>query len=738
MCYSGDMEIGNFLGKLKGSQKNEPTKFLALILTDEVVQAAVWHVSGTLTEVVALGTPVEWDGDTGTTSQLVTAVDATISSAIEGLGDEPDKVILGIPSTWIDKNGVLGVKREFISKIRKELELEAIGYVVIAESVLSYLKIQEGTPSTSILIQVSRDELTIILVRLGRIEAIENIGRSDDVVEDVTEGIARFKVADNLPSRIILFNSMHSLDDIIQNLLSVDWPAEFNFIHTPKIESLPKDIAIRALVVAGGSEVAKSLGIPVSQVMPSSPSVTEMIEGEGTLEQDEQAPHLLSAEEIGFSGAQKHQKVDFIDPDDDIQSSEAELPEVEIPEKPRREPFIMPKISLPKFKLNLSRSKPLWWILGGGIVLLGLLVFYFSWILPTAIVQVNVLPKDIDEKVDITLSSVESSINFAGRIVPASIESVSESGEKGMETTGKKTVGESAKGEVTIYNKTTSPKTFNKGTILASGNLKFSFDEDVSIASSSSVTEGITFGKNTVALTASGIGSDSNLPASSELTIASFGKDSYVAKNDSALSGGTSKEVQVVGKEDQKTLVKDLTEEILTSLKASSESSSDPGIGVYLIPDSAKLDTVTYSAKVGEEAKNLTANLTLSASLLKYKIEDVETLVNSSIDGQVPEGYIRSDLPSSVELSATSVDSSAESVKGSANVKVALLPVIDQVLIKSSIKGKKVGALENILQTAVPGYVNTEVTILPRWYPIRFKIIPRNPGNINVLIKPAI
>jgi hypothetical protein len=310
------MELGNFLGKLKGSGKEEPKKFLALVLTDEVVQAAVWNVDSGATEIVALGTPVEWDGDTGTTGELVTAVDATISSATEGLSEEPNEVVLGIPHSWTDKNGVLGVKKEFIAKIRKELELTAIGYTIISDTILSYLKMQEGTPSTSILIQVSRDELTILLVRLGHVEAIENIGRSDDVVEDVSEGIARLKVLDNLPSRIILFNSMHNLDDIIQNLLSTDWPKEFNFLHTPKIESLPKDIAIRALSLAGGSEVAKSLGYTVTSTIIQEPEqIEETVEEESTSEGEEdgeetpqaeplQEDDFLSAQEIVYSQLQ--------------------------------------------------------------------------------------------------------------------------------------------------------------------------------------------------------------------------------------------------------------------------------------------------------------------------------------------------------------------------------------------------------------------------------------------------
>jgi hypothetical protein len=736
------MEIANFLGKLKGSDHVEPKKFLALILTDEIVQAAVWNVADSITEIVALGTPVEWDGDTGTTNELITAVDATISSAVEGLGDEPNNVILGIPHSWTDKNGILGVRKEFIAKIRKELELEAIGYVVITDSILSYLKIQEGTPTTSILIQVSRDDLTLVLVRLGRIEAIENIGRSDDVVDDVTEGIARFKVSDNLPSRIILFNSMHNLDDIIQNLLSVDWPAQFNFLHIPKIEALAKDVAIRALVVAGGSEVAKSLGLSISEIAPARPGPIGNPEAERSDpigEPDE--PDLLTAEEIGFTSS----KIDFIDPDDE--PTELENQNTGKPENKNmhtKPSFVLPtiklpKIHLPKFKFNLKSAKPLWWYIGGGLLALGALIFYLIWILPSVVVSISVTPKILEENVELTLSSSAPSIDFTGKVVPASIESVSESGEKMIETTGKKTIGDPAKGEVTIYNRTSATKNFPKGTsLLASGGLKFTLDQDVNVASKSAGSDYVDVpGKANVAVTASSIGESSNLSSGTELTVASFGKDSYVAKNDTSFSGGTSEEVQVVGKDDQKNLVKTLTEELLLALTTKSEGISAPGTGIYLIPDSSEVDTVSYSAKVGETGKMLTAKLTLKANLLKYKTDDVTTLVNSAIDQAVPVGYIRANLPSTVDLSASSVSEGLDSVKGSAKVKVSLLPVIDRAALQTSIKGKSGAILAGILSQSVPGYIGAEAKISPTWIPTRLKAIPLNPTKININIMPS-
>jgi hypothetical protein len=749
------MQLGNFLGKIKGENKEEPQKFLALVLTDEVVQAAVWHVVNEKTEIIATGTPVEWDGDTGTTGELITSVDATISSAVEGLEDEPSSVLLGIPHSWTDKDGILGVKKEFISKIRKELDLQAVGYVVITDSVLSYLKMQEGTPTTSILIQVSRDELILALVRLGRIEAIETIGRSDDIVDDVTEGVARFKVADNLPSRIILFNSMHNLDEIIQNLLSVDWQAQFNFLHTPKIESLAKDIAIKALVVGGGSEVAKSLGFTLSDNPMPETEEAEIVEPAEVKESSpvEADNNLLSAEDFGFSSSAQvvvpvieAEKLKFVDSEDEPEFTQDEVIEEEIPE-PKLAPkksFVMPRVALPTFKLpklklNLSGVKSHWWMIGGGVLALGLLVFYLIWFLPKAIITVSVTPKPLEKSVDITLSTKESSIDFAGKIVPAQVETVSESGEKTIDTTGTKTIGDPAKGAVTIYNRTSASKTFTKGTTLASGSLKFTLDSDVTVASKSAGSDYVDVpGKSSVDITASAIGTESNLSAGTELTIASFGKDSYVAKNDKALSGGTSQEVRVVSKDDQAELSKALTDEILQALEAKAKGGSTTGTAVYLVPDSATVEDSKYSLKVGETGTSLTGTLTIKATLLRYKTDDVATLVNSEIDTAVPAGYVRAGLPSTVDLTASEVSEDESEVKGSAKVSVALLPAIDSPMIKSLIKGKSASLIESRLMSAIPGYSSAVVQFTPRWYPTRLKSIPSNPNNITISVNPAL
>ncbi len=718
------MEIGNFLGKLKGEDKKPPQQFLALVLTDEVVQAAVWNVVAGQTNIVSQGAPVEWDGDTATTNELVTAVDATISSATDGLDQEPSSVILGIPLGWSDKNGVLGVKRSLINQIRKDLDLTALGYVTITDSILSYLKLQEGTPSTSILIHVSRDEFVICLVRLGRVEAVETIGRSDDEVADITEALTRFKNLDNLPSRIILFNSMHGLDDIIQNLLSVDWQKDFNFLHIPKIESLPKDVTICALVTAGGAEIAKSLGFSVTETSPTTPDLT------GPEDPD---PDLLSPEEIGFTDSSS-EKVDFIDPDDEpefVPESEPPAPSVI---KPRFviPKFTLPKLTYPKLKLDFSRVKRHWWVLGSILVALVLLAFYLIWFLPSATLDIHVSPKTLDENVELTLSTTATDVDFNARIVPATTEEVEESGEKTVTTTGKKIVGEVAKGEVTLYNRTTSVKNFTKGTTLALGKLKFTLDSDVLVASKSAGSDYVDVpGKANVGVSAVAIGAESNLPSGSELHVASFSKDSYVAKNESELSGGTSEEIQVVGKDDQKSLVKELTTQIMDNFTTQAEDT-------YLIPSSLKIKSEDYSAKVGDKATALTLKLSLSGTLLRYQTSDVTNLVNSAIDASVPPGYVRANLPSSVELTATTTGDNSDSVEGNAKVSVTLLPVLDLLSLKKALSGKNTQVVEEVLSSSVPGYLDFNLELLPRFLPPRLRVMPYNTRAININLSPAL
>ena len=221
------MEISNFLGKIK---KEPPTvaKFLAIVINDEAVQAAVWHVESGRTEITTLGTPSEWSGKSEDVKGIVAAADATISSALEGVEGKPTRIVFGLVPSWTNKDGIAPDKLEKIKSICRQLELKPLGFVVIGDSIIRYLKMQEGTPTTSIMIQVQGSEIIVNLVRLGRVEAQHSVSRGDDIASDVESAISTFP-DQVLPSRIMVYNSMHNLDEIVQNLTSYDWKANSSF-----------------------------------------------------------------------------------------------------------------------------------------------------------------------------------------------------------------------------------------------------------------------------------------------------------------------------------------------------------------------------------------------------------------------------------------------------------------------------------------------------------------------------
>jgi len=740
------MELTNILGRLK-SDSESPKPFLALELTDEVVQAAVWHVDDGITQIVKLGTAVEWKDGHGKDSQdnLVQAVDTTISTAIEDLPAEPNQIVFGLPATWITPDGIDKTKLQLIKIISRELELKPLGFVAIIDSLLRYLKMQEGIPSTSLLIHVTHDEVMVHNIVHGKAVSVKVVGRSDDIALDVEEGISRLKITGNLPSRIIVFDGMQDLEDIVQNLVSYDWQSKFKFLHLPKVESLPSDIIIKSIAIAGGAEVAKSIGFEiVDPEPPSSPPPTES------------TPPTADTPDFGFSDTPPPtartipDRKGNPDPGSSITNSIA-LTE---PSKPSKKP-------LPKFqslKTNSSwadkftsffqslKTDPPWADkfpkinLGNKIIIIITTLLFITsllatayWFIPHATVTIYVNPKVLEENIPITLSTTATSVNPENSIVPASIVPTSVTGTDTVNTTGTKTIGDHASGEITIYNRTDLVKLFEKGTTINSGNLSFTLDDDVTIASSSAGADYVDIpGKATVAITADSIGEASNLAENTEFSIENYSSSTYIARNESALSGGTSNEISVVSQDDIDTLLDSLSVKLEEEARKKLLSSSTEGSGIFLLEDSFEFTDKSYSAELGQEASSLQGTIEVSVSALHYFTTDVEQLVASRIDQSITSDYLRTiDLPI-VELSSAKSEGDSE-VIAEAKVTVLLLPKLDQLNIQNTLRGLSTKNVKKALSEVV-GLDSAYVTITPKFLPSRWKVMPRNINNITIKI----
>lgn len=260
------MAFDSILAKLKTPESSPRETFFAVEVNSETVKSAVWVVENKETQVLKVGTLEEWKESDE--KSLVKAVDASISSVAEGIVPEPKGILFGLPEDWVDKEMILSDRKELLRQVCQKLDLKPLGFVVTLEALVQYFKAQQGTPLNAILIRVSESDLLVSLVLTGKISQNEIVGKTDDLVADVNEGLARFST-ENFPPRMILYNGNTDFEEAKQQLLSYEWQKELPFLHFPKIESLSHETTIRAVAVAGGSEVAKALGIEVVETHKS-------------------------------------------------------------------------------------------------------------------------------------------------------------------------------------------------------------------------------------------------------------------------------------------------------------------------------------------------------------------------------------------------------------------------------------------------------------------------------------
>ena len=200
----------------KKPEGEKPENFWSLVISRAWVEAGIWRVVGEKTEVVARGEAASWqDPDS---ESLVTACDSTLSAAtgsIEEEIEEPNRVVFGLPPSWVEDGQIKSERLELLKKISKELELTPSGFVVIPEAIVHFLKVKEGAPPNCILVGLSEDSLDVALVQTGRILGSVEVSRSMSPGADVAEGLARLPSVSQYPSRILLYDNSYVIPAVL-------------------------------------------------------------------------------------------------------------------------------------------------------------------------------------------------------------------------------------------------------------------------------------------------------------------------------------------------------------------------------------------------------------------------------------------------------------------------------------------------------------------------------------------
>jgi len=323
-------------------------------------------------------------------------------------------------------------------------------------------------------------------------------------------------------------------------------------------------------------------------------------------------------------------------------------------------------------------------------------------------------------------------VNPDDAVLPASQLTVTKSGQKTADTTGKKTIGDFSHGEVTIFNRRTDAgKTFTAGTVISAENKDFTLDSEIQVASASAGADySIVPGKAKVAVTARNFGPESNLAAGTEFQINTFSKSTYVAKNDSGLTGGTKRDIRVAGAKDLSDLKKSLLDELKSQAKTDIESETADR-QVFSDTLTAEAETEKYSASAGEETESVSLEMTAKITALAVDKQNLQNLLSALLRDAIPQGFTLSleDLKVDIE----NVAAEGETVSFDAIVTAKLSPTVDRSEILKMVLGKRPQAALAKVQT-LPHFRAADLQILPK-FPSFLQWLPTDENRLNLEIK---
>ncbi len=737
--------VASILGKLN----TRPLVYLSLLFYPDAVEAAIWEfgskgkptILGAVTQELATDS---WEERRIAADKCVTTLeDIAQTTSVE-------YVILGFPAAYLTKDGdIIKDIKPYVKKIMQELGLKPIGFVSIYQAIVYKYKKDEGLPPSLILLGFTAGSVTVSLYRVGAFCDQVTIPKEGSIAEHLEDALSQCAGDGVLPSRIILYGTKpFILEQAKKELLRHPWTARSNFMHFPKIEILPGDGAAIAVSYAGAGELAKDVAdqqeVDLGSDLPTDEESVRVDEAEEIEEQfqEEQVRESVNDERINDQDEEgrvnnaerfdEQQNVVPVDPSSlgfapvQDQNKEAEISRQKTSRRVR-----MPSLSI-FFRLfrrhsrNERKRNPLLFLVGIILlVLLGVGYYIADIVVPRAEVVLAIMPKDITVSETIL---VDPSLNeISENAIPGGKQEQSETGEKTIRTTGKKIVGEPAKGTVTIVNKSTVSRTFKKGTVLSASGIEFTLDRDVSIASASETFQGITYAKETVSVTAKDIGTKGNIPAGREFTISGVSSTIASARNDTAFTGGTSKEIQVVARSDHEQIVKEVTQEVTQKGKESLKAATEETV----IPETIKTTIVKreFSAEIGQEAREVTGKITVSLSGIGYRSADLLELFQRKAKQVIPEGYELSSERPTFDVGSPRIGKDG-SIRLVATMSAVALPNIDASALAKDIAGKPASEAKEMLQQH-DGVRNVDYRISSLFRRQRF---PKRSENIRVVI----
>lgn len=743
-------------------KKEEKDHLCALVVSEDQIDVALWETTASGKATILKTASEKYSGEW---EEAINAADKAITAIEDALPEGKDltQIVFGLYPEWLSEDHAK-IHDDYLKKLKQltsSLSLKPRGFVELPTAVSHLLQKDEGTQQTVILIGIESKHVTVSLFKIGKLIGSTSVERTEQITADVEKALGTFTTIEVLPSRLLIYGAAAS-EAIKGELLNYPWQKKANFLHIPKIELLAPDFPVKAVAVASNTELTPHPEEGAESEV-AEPPAAEKSEETGDEEVDTSAEVTAVAEDLGFVQDKDVQEQPTVEAPDEADISEEEsnvvvppppthaVPtphqpprDIKINESPisRKSPALLSLFSsltkrLPRLELTLNiprlKKMPVMLVSAGLVVILLIMAVLGYWVLPKATVTILVSPETLNKSQQLTVSVDATSVDTEAGILPGSEVKTEIASNQKIQTSDTKTVGERAKGEVTIYNKTLNNKTFKKGTILSSGSLDFTLDEETTVEAATESVGSLTYGSTKARITADKIGTASNLPSNSDFTFEGLPSSSYSARNDSTLAGGTSRDVKVVSRDDYAALRTQAQEEL--EKQAADELKGKIESGQRLIESSitSKITSETFDKEIGEEADEVSVDMVLTVSGLIYQEEDLLGLIDAMVTSNVPENYEYNRDAVTTKMDEVSKDDDAERLF-LVHMDAQLLPKIETGDLAQKLAGRSLSEATEYLrsQRDVAG-VEFDVQRPLSWMK---DILPANAKNIEIQISP--
>lgn len=362
--------------------------------------------------------------------------------------------------------------------------------------------------------------------------------------------------------------------------------------------------------------------------------------------------------------------------------------------------------------------------------------------IPKANVTVTVKAQPLNETVSTIVDVDATAVDDSKATIPGKVISLDQVTKSSAKATGKKDLGEKAKGTVTISNGwDDKAHTYAAGThIRAKNGNEYLLTDDVTVpGASSSISAGqsvITPGKKDADVVALAAGDGYNIAATT-FTFPNLPKaqqDKIYAVSNAAMTGGTTNIVTVATQSD----IDKLTENTKSKNRDDSVAKIKEQAGDNVVLDKAiqsLSQDSSSSVAADSQADAVEVTVTGKYQVIAFTKEDHTKLLEKLLADKIPQGQTLVTEGDGVALDTSQFDLNLVTDKRlelTNRVKAFTVTQFDQNAIRRNLAGASPSSAESIVNSKIESK-KVEYSISPSWWP-RF---PFNNNKINVQFRYA-